>query len=67
MKSLKFRDEGERRELVRLHAEVYRRARHGEINLDEAMRQSLELQRAHKALGSGSKRATKAALTEGNR
>ena len=32
--SLKFRDEEERQELVRLHAEVYRRARHGDIKLD---------------------------------
>ena len=41
--SLKFRDEEERQELVRLHAEVYRRARHGDITLDELVRLSRTL------------------------
>ena len=41
--SLKFRDEEERQTVVRLHAELYRRARLGEITTREMLRLSRAL------------------------
>ena len=41
--SLKFRDEEERQTVVRLHAELYRRARLGEITTSEMLRLSRAL------------------------
>ena len=40
---LKFRDEAERREVAARHGDVYRRARDGEITVDEAVRLSQAL------------------------
>ena len=41
--SLKFRDDEERQTVVRLHAELYRRARLGEITTREMLRLSRAL------------------------
>ena len=64
--SLKFRDEAERQELVRLHAELYWRARAGEISADELVRQSREMLKAHRARHVALKKAAKVAVTGGN-
>ena len=63
---LKFRDEAERQELVRRHAELYRRARAGEIRADELVRQSQEMIKAHRARDVGLKKAAAVAVTGDN-
>ena len=47
--SLKFHSEAERKRVARLHAEVYRRTRHGWITVDEALRLSKALVEPHMA------------------
>ena len=57
MMAFKFLDDEERQAVARLHAEIYRRAREGEITIDEMERLAAELLKPYRNGGIKARKA----------